>query len=76
MSECAISKYKTSLKRLAKRTAQQANMEQNCGADSHCDIRIAHTSRYFLIGEMDREYLVSLPLAYGLWSEINIQKSN
>ena len=44
-------------------------MEQNCGADSHRDIRIAPASRYFLIGEMDRERLVSLPSAYGLRSE-------
>ena len=46
-------------------------MEQNCGADSHRDIRIAHASRYFLIGEMDKECLVSLPLACGLRSELD-----
>ena len=36
------------------------------GAESHRDIRIAHGRRYFLIGEMGREHLVSLPSAYGL----------
>ena len=51
-------------------------MEQNCGADNHRDIRIAHASRYFLIGEMDRERLVSLPSAYGLRSELRQSLSN
>ena len=47
-------------------------MEQNCGADSHRDIRITHASRYFLIGEMDRERLVSLPSAVGLRPPVGI----
>ena len=50
-------------------------MGQNCGADSHCDIRIAHASCYFLIGEMDRERLVSLPSAYSLWLELSLSST-
>ena len=50
-------------------------MGRNCGADSHHDIRIAHTSHYFLIGEMDRERLVSLPLAYGLRLELSLSST-